>query len=325
MHTPVLLHEVIKFLEPHSGEFFIDGTVDGGGHAAEIFEKINPDGILLGIDWDERMIEIAKEKISANSKFKNQSFNKFRIGLEQGRMGQKSKLILVHGNYADLPEILKKLRREVGIPTGASGVPKADGLLLDLGFSSEQLEVSGRGFSFMKNEPLLMTYDSSRKSVKEIIRDESEESLAKMIFELSGERFSRQIARAIKERGKKKPIETTGELIEAIIQAVPRNYERGRIDPATRTFQALRIYANDELGNLERVLKNLPEILKSGGRAVIITFHSLEDRIVKINFREMKKQNILNILTKKPISPSADETRENPRSRSAKLRAAVIS
>ena len=295
-HTPVLLHEVIKFLEPHSGGFFIDGTIDGGGHSAEIFQKISPNGVLLGIDWDQRMIEIAQGKISANSKIKN----------------QKSKLILVHGNYADLPEILKKKK-----------LPKANGLLLDLGFSSEQLK-SGRGFSFMKDEPLLMTYDSSRKPVKEIIREMSEENLAKMIFELSGERFSRQIARAIKERGRRKSIETSGELNEVITQAVPRNYERGRIEPATRTFQALRIYANNELGNLEKALKNLPEILKRGGRAVIITFHSLEDIIAKNSFREMEKKNIVRILTKKPISPSVDEIRENPRSRSAKLRTAAI-
>ncbi len=297
-HTPVLLHEVIKFLEPRSGEFFIDGTVDGGGHAAEIFKRISPGGTLLGIDWDETMLENSES----------------RIRNSDSAMGnRKAKLILRQGNYADLPEILKKEK-----------LPKADDLLLDLGFSSEQSEASGRGFSFMKNEPLLMTYDSSRKPVKEIIRDTNEEMLAKIIFELSGERFSRQIARAIKEQGRRKLIETTGELSEAITRAVPGNYERGRINPATRTFQALRIYANDELENLEKVLKHLPEILKSGGRAAVITFHSLEDRIVKNGFREMGKENVLHILTKKPVPPSADEIRKNPRSRSAKLRAAVI-
>lgn len=301
-HEPVLLHEVIKFLGPHSREFFIDGTVDGGGHAQEILKRIEPGGILLGVDWDQTMIE------SSESKIRNS---------DSPPGGPKAKLILRQGNYVDLPKILKREK-----------LPKADGLLLDLGFSSEQLESAGsgagRGFSFMKNEPLLMTYDLSRKPVKEIIRDASEENLAKIIFELSGERFSRQIARAIKEKGRRKSIETTGELNEAIMQAVPKNYERGRIEPATRTFQALRIYANDELGNLERVLKNLPEILKSGGRAAIITFHSLEDRIVKNSFREMERENMLKILTKKPIPPSADEIRENPRSRSAKLRAAII-
>ena len=286
MHTPVLLHEVVKFLEPSPWGFFIDGTIDGGGHAAEILKRISPGGMLLGVDWDETMIA--------------------------GKTQNKN-TVLVHGNYADLPEILKNEK-----------LPKADGLLLDLGFSSEQLEASGRGFSFMKNEPLLMTYDSSRKPVKEILREVNEEMLAKIIFEFGGERFSRKIAKAIKEKERRKRIETTGELSETIRSAVPGNYERGRIEPATRTFQALRIYANDELGNLERVLKNLPEILKRGGRAAIITFHSLEDRIVKNSFRDMQRQNILNILTKKPVTPSREEMRENPRSRSAKLRAAVI-
>lgn len=304
-HTPVLLHEVITFLEPHPGEFFIDGTVDGGGHAAEILKRISPNGTLLGVDWDGTMIENSESKIRS-------------FGSPTG--SRKTKLILQQGNYADLPEILKKAKKaDPSIPLRASG------LLLDLGFSSEQLEAAGRGFSFMRDEPLLMTYDSSRKPVKEIIRDVSEENLAKMIFDLSGERFSKRIARAIKERSRRKLIETTGELREAIMQAIPGNYEHGRINPATRTFQALRIYANDELGNLEKALKNLPEILKQGGRAVVVTFHSVEDRIVKNSFREMEKKNILHILTKKPVPASADEMRENPRSRSAKLRAAVIS
>ncbi|MBI2048230.1 MAG: 16S rRNA (cytosine(1402)-N(4))-methyltransferase, partial [Parcubacteria group bacterium] len=154
-HIPVLLREVIKFLEPRPGEFFIDGTIDGGGHGAEIFEKVGPDGMLLGIDWDERMIEMAKGKISAKSNLKSPRLRRARLPDGQGFGGQeKSKLILIHGNYADLPEILKNEK-----------LPKADGLPLDLGFSSEQLETSGRGFSFTKNEPLLMTYDSSREPV----------------------------------------------------------------------------------------------------------------------------------------------------------------
>ncbi len=292
MHTPVLLHEVIAYLEPQPGEFFIDGTIDGGGHAAEILKRLGPEGRLLGLDWDRTMIEKANLK---TEKLKN------------------TKLILVHGNYVDLPEILKKEK-----------LPKADGLLLDLGLSSEQLEASGRGFSFRKDESLLMTYDPSRKPVKKILQELDEKKLADIIFEFSGERFSRSIARAIKQRQMKKPIETTGELNEIIKSAVPKGYERGRIEPATRTFQALRIYANDELKNLDTMLSKLPEILKSKARVAIISFHSLEDRIVKQKFKEMADAGELDILTKKPVEAGDREIQENPRSRSAKLRAAII-
>ncbi len=299
IHIPVLLHEVIKFLEPKPGEFIIDGTVGGGGHSAEIFEKILPNGILLGIDWDREFLEIANEKISA--KFKNQ---KSKI---------KNNLILIHGNYADLPEILKE--KKLG---------KADGLLLDLGFSSAQLEKSGKGFSFLKDEPLLMTYDRNKKPVKEILREISEEELARIIREFGEERFAKRISRAIAAQGKIKPIESSGELSNIVKNAVPKNYERGRIHPATRTFQALRIYANDELENLEKILKALPIILKPRGRAVIINFHSLEDRLVKNYMRRMAKENILKILAPKPIRPSPEEIKINPRSRSAKLRATIF-
>src|SRR3989344_1024412 len=218
MHKPVLLHEAIKFLEPRPGEFFIDGTIDGGGHATEIFRSISPDGILLGVDWDEAMI--AGKTSAKGGSPPASDFG--RAGASGGKNEAPPKIVLVQGNYADLPEILKNEK-----------LPKADGLLLDLGFSSEQLEASGRGFSFMKNEPLLMTYDSSRKPVKEILREVNEEMLAKIIFEFGGERLSRKIAKAIKEKERRKRIETTGELSETIRSAVPGNYERGRIEPAT--------------------------------------------------------------------------------------------
>jgi len=200
---------------------------------------------------------------------------------------------------------------------------KANGLLLDLGFSSEQLEGSSRGFSFTKDEPLLMTYSDDSEPAKEVLRKLGTKELAKIIFELSGEKYAMRIAKAIKDRERVQPIKTTRELREVIVGAVPDNYERGRIDPATRTFQALRIYTNDELGNLKRVLGSMPRILKSGGRVVVISFHSLEDRIVKELFRDMARRGELQILTKKPIVPSTLEISQNPRSRSAKLRAAV--
>lgn len=279
----------------------IDGTVDGGGHAAAIMEKIAPGGTFLGVDWDEEMV---KERLAA-----------------RGARGASDPIRKVHeyyvnGNYADLPAILTKEK-----------LGKADGLLLDLGFSSEQLAHSGRGFSFgeeARGEPLLMTYDDARPAVAELIRELSEKELADIIFKFGGERLSRRIAKAIKDAGRKSRVTTSGELAEIVRGAVPQNYERGRIDAATRTFQALRIYANDELGNLERVIGELKNILKPGGRAVIISFHSLEDRIVKQSFQKAAKEERIKILTKKPVTASREEIVENPRSRSAKVRAALM-
>jgi 16S rRNA (cytosine1402-N4)-methyltransferase len=293
-HAPVLLKEVLSALDPHHGDFMIDGTVDGGGHAAAIMEKIMPTGTFLGIDWDETMI---------------------RKRIDERRFGDSERYVC--GNYADLPSILSQEQLE-----------KADGLLLDLGFSSEQLAQSGKGFSFgdaSRNEPLQMTYDPSRRSVAEILREEDEASIADIIYQFGGERRSRAIAKAIKVAGRKKAIITSGELADIIREVLPGNYEHGRIDPATRTFQALRIYANGELENLERALGNLPEVLKVGGRAAVISFHSLEDRIVKQKFQSLVKEGRAKLLVKKPLTASREEIMENPRSRSAKLRAIILS
>jgi 16S rRNA (cytosine1402-N4)-methyltransferase len=204
---------------------------------------------------------------------------------------------------------------------------KADGLLVDLGFSSEQLEASGRGFSFgeaSKHEPLLMTYDDSRTPVWQILREEDEKSLANIIYEFGGERMSRQIAKAIKDHGRRKPIMTAGELADVVREVLPGRYEHGRIDPATRTFQAFRIYANGELENLTTLLKNLVSIVKPGGRVAIISFHSTEDGIVKRVFQSLAKESKVEIITKKPVEATREEIMENPRSRSAKIRAARI-
>ncbi len=296
-HVPVLLHEVITFLDPHPGDFIIDGTVDGGGHAREILGRITEQGTLLGLDWDEALLAACRDRLKG---FGN--------------------AILVHANYADLPAV---------IAANASRLPaaQADGLLVDLGFSSEQLEASGRGFSFgpkgneaSKDEPLLMTYSDDRTPVATLLRELSETELADIIYEFGGERYSRRIAKAIKERGRKAPIATSGELADTVRAAVPRSYEHGRIDPATRTFQALRIYANGELDNLKTLLERLPDIVKPGGRVAIITFHSLEDRIVKNAFRELAKREGADLLTKKPVPATREEIAANPRSRSAKLR-----
>ncbi len=289
VHRPVLLEEVIKFLAPQPGDFIIDGTVDGGGHARAILEKIGSAGNFLGVDRDKELLSRTKEQL-----------------------GKEKNVSLVCGNYADMPEILED-----------NNLPKADGLLLDLGFSSEQLE-SGRGFSFQKDEPLFMTYGEEQKPVAQILKELKENELADIIFQFGGERFSRKIAWAIKEKLKSGPILRTKELRDVIVGVLPKNYERGRIDPATRTFQALRIYANDELGNLKRALENLPKVLKKGGRAAVISFHSLEDKIVKTGFRDYAKEEIMEILTKKPVVAPEAETKDNPRSRSAKLRAAIM-
>jgi 16S rRNA (cytosine1402-N4)-methyltransferase len=288
-HVPVLLNEVLEILNPKPGEFFIDGTLGGGGHAKEILKKISPGGTFLGIDWDKRTVQGLEKEIS---RFKN------------------LKTILVNENYKNIPMILED--KKLG---------KADGLLLDLGFSSEQLENSGRGFSFRKDEPLFMTYSDEMKPVYRMVSEESESSLSKIIKEFGEERFAGRIAKAIK---KNLPILTSGKLASVVAGAVPENYERGRIHPATRVFQALRIFANRELENLRDILQEIPSILNPGGRLAVISFHSLEDRIVKNRFREMKSEKTAELLTKKPIVARAEEVGKNPRSRSAKLRALII-
>ncbi len=298
-HVPVLLNEVLAFLDPHPGDFIIDGTVDGGGHAREILGRITETGTLFGTDWDEALLAECRARLSG---YRN--------------------AVPAHGNYADLAEIMAVNAAEGG-PLEGKG--KADGLLIDLGFSSEQLAASGRGFSFEeahKDEPLLMTYDDSRPPVSAILRETGETELANIIYEFGGERLSRRIAKAIKERERKgkQHIETSGELADIVRGAVPHGYEHGRIDAATRTFQALRIYANGELENLTKLLASLQEIVKPGGRAAIITFHSLEDRIVKNAFRTLAKESEAVLITKKPVPATREEIIANSRSRSAKLR-----
>ena len=287
-HVPVLLNEVIKILDPQPGEFFIDGTLGGGGHAREIIKKVEPNGKFLGIDWD------------------NAAIGKFRSSV----VSHKPSVILINDNYKNIPMILKE--KKLG---------KADGALLDLGFSSEQLTDSGRGFSFLRDEPLFMTYSKETKPAYRVLSEENESNLKQIIREFGEERFAGRIARAIK---KNLPILTSGKLAAVAAGAVPGNYERGRIHPATRTFQAIRIFVNRELENLKIFLEEVPSILNPGARLAVISFHSLEDRIVKNRFRELKTEGLAELLTKKPIIAEAGEIRGNPRSRSAKLRAIKI-
>lgn len=297
MHIPVLFDEVLHYLDPHPGDFIIDGTAGGGGHAQEIIKRISPGGIFLGVDLDKTMVMKTEKRLMTNDK---QLTTRFR-----------------HGNYADLPRILER-----------EGLGLADGLLLDLGFSTEQLE--GRGFSFRRDEILDMRYDFSNDArmksnesqmAAEIVNSLTKNELAD-IFETCGEeRYSRRIAGEIVVTRKRKRITRTVELAEVVRRAVPARYEGGRIHPATRVFQALRIYVNRELLNLDAVLKELPNVVLPQGRVVIISFHSLEDRRVKRTFREMGKQGNARILTKKPVRAGKEEVSENPSSRSAKLRA----
>lgn len=265
----------------------IDGTAGSGGHAREILNRLGRNGKLLLVDWDkENVASLNKNFLLPNVK-------------------------AVQGNYTKLPEIMRE-----------KNFPKANGLLLDLGFSSEQLKGRDKGFSFQKAEPLIMTYGEEREPLSEFLKRASVKELTEIISKFGEERYANQIAKAI--FGQKDKIRTSQDLGEIIKKAVPEFYERGRIHPATRTFQALRIYLNQELENLKKVLSVLDEILLVGGRIAIISFHSLEDRIVKNCFKELEKEGRLKILTKKPIIASSEEIAINPRVRSAKLRGGIL-
>lgn len=295
-HVPVLLNEVIEGLDLRAGKFIIDGTVSGGGHSAAILEKIMPGGMLLGVDWDKNILDRTRKDFESRYKLQANSYK------------------LVHSSYTEIPEILK--RESLG---------KADGLLLDLGFSSEQLEAK-RGFSYRGesrlNEPLDMRYDTTidEPTAAEVVNGFKEEDLADVFWKYGEERFARRIAHGIVEERKKKRIITVGELTEAIRKSVPQFFKKGESDVTMRIFQALRIYVNKELENVEDILGKLEEIVKPGARVAIITFHSLEDRLVKNKFKELEIAKKVKIINKKPIAPTDEEVSQNPRSRSAKLR-----
>ena len=288
-HVPVLLQEVLDVLDPNVGEFFIDGTAGGGGHARELLARVGRTGKVLAIDWDATQANALKKSLRTPHAY------------------------VVHGNYTDLPMLLKEMH-----------LSRADGLLLDLGFSTEHIEHSGRGFSFVRDEPLLMTYDDSLVPVKDLLRRMHERELAHVLFRFGEERYARRIAGAIKEAERKSFVRTSGALAEIIVRAVPKQYAHGRIHPATRTFQALRILANRELENLETLLRALPEVMNEGGRVAVISFHSLEDRIVKNAFRALVKEKQAELISKKPITPTLKEQEANPKARSAKLRALLM-
>lgn len=295
-HVPVMREEVLHHLDCHPGGIYVDGTVGMGGHAAAILERIKPDGILVGIDWDEDSLHIARKHLAP---FGN-------------------RVVLIKGNFADLPLILQELKFE-----------EVDGVLLDLGISSYHLEQSGRGFSFKQDEILDMRIDKQNPlTARHIVNRFPERELEKIIREYGEERWARRIARVIGRQRKREPLNTAVQLASLIASAIPRKFHPANIHPATRTFQALRIAVNRELENLARAIQGVVSLLKPGGRLCIISFHSLEDRIVKKKFQEMEQTGlrgerpVLRRITRKPIIPSPEECAANPRARSAKLRVA---
>ena len=299
MHIPVLQKEVIGYLDPKPDENFIDATLGNAGHTLAILEKNGPKGKVLGIDRDPEQI-------------KNQALQWRREGKDEGKALIANRLIAVCDNFANLKEIAEREK-----------IKEVAGIIFDLGMSSWHLEESGRGFSFWREEPLDMRYgDISKLSAEKILNYESCQEIERILREYGEERFSKKIAEKIIGARKIRPITTTSQLVEIVRQAVPAGCQHQKIHYATRTFQAMRIAVNEELDNLRKVLPQATEILKCGGKIVLISFHSLEDRIVKNFFREKAKENILTIITKKPVVPTEEEIKINPRSRSAKLRAA---
>jgi 16S rRNA (cytosine1402-N4)-methyltransferase len=292
-HVPVLPAEVLDALAVAPGQVIVDATVGAGGHSRLIAERLTPGGRLIGLDQDAAMLELARPRLE---------------GL---------RVTLIQANFEQVRDVLNEL-----------GIAQVDAVLADLGFCSDQMDDPLRGFSFNQSGPLDMRLDPDRgEPASALLKRLSERDLADLIYQYGEERFSRRIARKIVEVRKRTPLETTDQLAELVRHCIPhkgpRTRDKGRkpaIDPATRVFQALRIAVNDELGALDRLLAALPSCVKPGGRAVVISFHSLEDRRVKLAFRD---RPIWEVLTRKPVTAGEDEVRSNPRARSAKLRAAM--
>ncbi len=279
MHVPVLLRQTIEYLQVRENENFIDCTLNGGGHAKEILKRNGPKGKVLGIEIDEEIFKKIKEE-------------------------NIERLIAVNDSYSNLKQIAEK-----------NNFKKVSGIFFDLGMSSYHIDQSKRGFSFQKNEPLLMNYSKSGLTAAKIVNQYPLKELEKIIEEYGEEKFAKKIAQKIVEE---RPIETTFQLVRIIKKATPNYYHQGKPNFAAKTFQALRIEANQELENLKKALPQALDLLEEGGRLVAISFHSLEDRIIKNFFKETH----LELLTKKPVVPDEEEIKLNPRAKSAKLRAA---
>ncbi|MBU1170387.1 MAG: 16S rRNA (cytosine(1402)-N(4))-methyltransferase RsmH [Proteobacteria bacterium] len=302
-HISAMPGEVLSFLDPQKDGIYVDGTLGGAGHARAIMDRVGSDGMVIGIDQDMDAIRHARETLGADN------------------------IRLVHGNFADLPQILQEL-----------GIDAVNGILIDIGLSQNQLEQSGRGFSFMKDEPLDMRMDTeSGTRAEDLINGLDEKELADLFFTLGEERFSRPIARSIVRERQQAPITTSLRLANIVSRAVPRKASAGqKIHPATRVFQALRISVNNELGRLQEFLDHFVDCLKPGGRLCVLSFHSLEDRLVKEKIRELEgtctcpkdfpvcvcgKTRRVKSLTRKVVRPSEQETMINPMARSTRLRA----
>jgi len=300
-HDPVLLDEVLEGLDPKPGATIVDCTLGRAGHAKAIAARLGPTGTLVGLDADPRNLEFAQSQLK----------------------DAPCRVRLFHANFAELADVL----REVD-PDG-KGV---DGILADLGLSTNQLFDERYGLSFAQDMPLDMRIDPrTERTAATIVNTMREEDLANLLYQLADERFSRRIARKIADARRVSPINSTEQLADLVRSAIPQRggVPRGRnrsdsskIDPATRTFMALRMAVNDEIPNLTALLERAPRALKPGGRLAVISFHSTEDRAVKLAFRSAEQTGLLKVLTNKPLSPADDELARNPRSRSAKLRIA---
>ena len=289
-HLPVLRDETVALLLPAGRGVLVDCTIGLGGHAETLLEAAGEEALLIGLDVDESLLRLTRQRLS--------------------RFGERLRLFAA--NFSELPVVLTE-----------AGVEAADAVLADLGVASIQLDDPDRGFSFAAAGPLDMRMDQqSGQTAAELVNNLPEGELADLIYNFGQERYSRRIARAVVQARTRQQITTTVELAGIVAKAYPRATRKTRrgVHPATRTFQALRIAVNDELGSLDRLLDVLPDVLSSGGRAAVISFHSLEDRRVKRAFAGLAGSGEAKLLTKKPITPTADEVQRNPRSRSAKLR-----
>ena len=290
-HVSVLPVEVLAALDPQPGQTLVDATLGVGGHTRLLAERVGPSGRVIALDRDPAMLALARSHLEG-----------FPV-------------TAVHANFDRLPAVLAEL-----------GVAAVDGVLADLGFCSDQLEEAERGLSFAQSGPLDMRLDPGEPgTAAELLHRLNERDLADLIYQYGEERFSRRIARGIVEARRAAPLRTTKELAELVRRCVPRparhkDRRRAPIDPATRVFQALRIAVNDELGALDRLLAALPGCVRTGGRAAVISFHSLEDRRVKTAFKD---RALWEVLTRKPVQAGDEEVADNPRARSAKLRAAL--
>lgn len=289
VHEPVLSLEVLRWLEAKRKGLFIDGTLGNAGHALQLLQFTDPESQLVGIDQDAQILEIAKERLKP---FQN-------------------RVLLIEGNFSEIEGMLKE-----------NGVEKADGIYLDLGVSSLQLEISERGFSFLREGPLDMRMNLNQPvPLLQKLKKTHVVELARIIEEYGEERLAFKMAKRIMEKLRGGLLKTTKDLAQIAVEIYPPAARYGKRHPATLLFQALRIWVNDELGNLKKFLRVAPKLLNARGRLLVISYHSLEDRIVKQTFRALAKENKgFEVLTKKPVLPSEEEIYRNPRARSAKLR-----